>query len=79
MSKFIKYTAYQLAFVFALSRIVAIYLKLSLTPQRINSQKVHPKVLEYGLIYNGCHPALAAAYRNLYERGDLKTEDISNF
>ena len=79
MSKFIKYTVLACASVYALTWIVAIYLKLSLTPQRINSQKVHPKVLEYGLIFNGCHPTLAGACRRIYERGDLKGEDISIF
>ena len=79
MFKFIKYTALACVFGYALTWIVDIYFKIALTPQKINSQKVNPKVLEYGLIYNGCHPSLAAGCRNLYARGDFKAEDISIF
>ena len=75
MSKFIKQFVLSSAFVYGLSWIVAIYFKLTLTRQRINSQKVNPKVLEYALIFKGYDPFMAEAVRRVYERGEWNVDD----
>lgn len=74
MFKFIKYTALSCASVYALSWIVAIYFKISLTPQKINSKQVNPKVLEYAMIFKGSDPLIAETYRRMYEDGVLKVD-----
>lgn len=79
MSKFIKIAVLPLAFVYGLSWIVALYFKIALTPQKINSQKVNPKVLEYALIFKGYDPFVAEVGRRMYENGDFEVDKYGIF
>ena len=79
MSKFIKIAVLPLAFVYGLSVVCDIFFKISLTPQKINSQKVNPKVLEYGLIFKGYDPFVAEVGRRMYENGDFEVDKNGMF
>lgn len=79
MSKFIKITVLPLAFVYGLSVVCDIFFKISLTPQKINSQKVNPKVLEYALIFKGYDPFVAEVGRRMYENGDFEVDKNGMF
>lgn len=79
MSKFVKYTVLPLAVIYAFSWIVAIYFKLTLTPQRINARKVNPKVFEYALIFKGYDPFVAEFGRHMYENGDFTADENGIF
>lgn len=79
MSKFIKIAVLPLAFVYGLSVVCDIFFKISLTPQKINSQKVNPKVLEYALIFKGYDPFVAEVGRRMYENGDFEVDKYGIF
>lgn len=79
MFNFIKQAVISIALVCTLANIVAFYLKLSLTPHRLNTQQVHPMVFEYSLALKGYDPFQAKALRRMYENGQIKVDENGMF